>query len=201
MPKVLGASTIIVGVTGCVIAAPSETKVEYSGDELEERILSTEGLVYISLLFGAFIVSVSTMMTFERMYPTAHVLSAQQPSSSHAQPNERLRLAPPWLEQRMGILYPLSLGLDEGAYKTGIKTAPGHASYRPISPCPVPSHNITPTPSHPIPSHPIPSPIPSHPTATPFYTIPAHSISPIPSFSQAATALRLYTRCYLLLRH
>ena len=42
----------VTSLTGCVIAAPSDTKTEYTGEEIVERVSGVTSLLYVVVLFG-----------------------------------------------------------------------------------------------------------------------------------------------------
>lgn len=73
-PKVVGALTIVVGVATCVVATPSDSLLEYNGAEMEARLLSTVGSIYVALLLLALTGTTGAMVLFEMRYPTEEVM-------------------------------------------------------------------------------------------------------------------------------
>ena len=166
--KMAGGVMVVLGVTLSIIAAPSDTKTNYSGDEIADRFASASA--YVVLLFGALACSALVMTLFERRYPTSDSLAARHAAAASLKndpeqgrsapaadkPPAELRLAPPHLERWMGILYPLSLGLDEvssqpdggggtpyAAVHNPRSLVPAHLSYLPCPPSPQGSAQLT----------------------------------------------------------
>lgn len=130
--KALGSIVILVGVILCIHAAPSlrdndrannddeENEVEKDDQaltptevlELSKRLI---GAVYVSLLMFCVISSIVTINWYEMTYP----LTAVSDELSRAK-------APPrWLDRVMSLVYPVSLGIDEGIAHLTMKASVG----------------------------------------------------------------------------
>uniref|UniRef100_A0A7S4F4V2 Magnesium transporter n=1 Tax=Chrysotila carterae TaxID=13221 RepID=A0A7S4F4V2_CHRCT len=99
-PRVIGALIILIGATCCAVSTPVDIETVFSPDEIAELFQRPEGITYICILFGLVLASVASILIFERHYPNSHDGSNLQP--------------PIWLAHVMAILYPASLGMDEG---------------------------------------------------------------------------------------
>lgn len=135
-PKIAGSTLILLGVILCVIAAPSDPKTDFSADDIEDLAAEPAGAIYVVLLISAVLSSVVAILVYEYKYPISHtpvaVISGGNSgdtapgdsdvqaatSGDHQLPaasaGREARNPPRWLDRVMGLVYPGSLGLDEG---------------------------------------------------------------------------------------
>lgn len=102
--KICGAIVILTGVVMCVVAQPSEVETSFTPADIEALILRPEGGSYLVSLALSVALSVAGISWFERMYPIGE---ANRP--------------PAWLDYSMALIYPGSLGLDEGIAHLSMK--------------------------------------------------------------------------------
>lgn len=105
-PRVIGALVILVGVTCTAISTPSDIETEFGPADLEELFHRPASVAFISGLIVATLICVMLIIVYERKYP-------QGPN--HPKP-------PPALDEAMGVLYPMSLGMDEGIALTMMRS-------------------------------------------------------------------------------
>ena len=142
LQKVSGALLILGGVGASIMATPDNTQVRFSAADLELLAKRPQGLAYLVFLFGSLIATATAIIVFETRYPPqpardekAHEDAAEQepefevslddnaplPASKKGKDGvvvpsteEEARVPPQWLHRVMSVIYPLSLGLDEG---------------------------------------------------------------------------------------
>lgn len=103
-PNIGGALVILVGVVMCFLATPEQTTTIFLPADIL-RLCSVSGVLYLVILAIIVVVSVVAIAWFEKKYP--------QPKGVHA---EEVPVAQPpvWLNRLMSLVYPGSLGVDEG---------------------------------------------------------------------------------------
>jgi len=128
--KLSGAVVMIGGVAMSVNAAP-DAQTEFSGQEIDARASSFKGAFWLIFLTLMLFASIAAMVMFERQYPAA--LSVSPAEAGHHSPRTpRLPVVDshspsPYLPSRrlnncMAVVYPVSLGLDEGWAQLSLRT-------------------------------------------------------------------------------
>lgn len=118
--KLCGALVMIGGVAMAVNAAPPEAKTEFSGRDIDARIVSAEGMTWVILLFVSLGVTIFAMLQFERKYPAAQ--SVAPSNDSHPRLPRAVQVdprAPPPprpsknLNNLMAVVYPMSVSSEQ----------------------------------------------------------------------------------------
>jgi len=143
-PKVAGAGIILVGVCMCVIGAATNVQTEFTPSDVEWRVAQPVGGIYVVFLCGALFASVVAILMFETSYPNvkhpvvpadgsaeAVKLSPKEIQESDKNPDvlqapevhAEVRPPPLHLNAIMAVVYPASLGLDEGVCHLTMKSA------------------------------------------------------------------------------
>jgi hypothetical protein len=120
-PKVVGSIVILGGVVASIVATPRGVDTEFTPKDVEDLVARPIGAIYCALLFFSVLASVALITWYEKAYPllppehsedsgkdTDTILS---PASPPASPPV---LPPVWLDRVMTVVYPGSLGMDEG---------------------------------------------------------------------------------------
>lgn len=135
-PKVCGALAILLGAVICVLGTPlAAADIQWSADEFTTGLVQPAALTWAILLFGAVLLSIPTIICYERTYARPYLQTdgsaaraaaagvagavaapdggeatgAKVVSSSADKP-----MAPASLDRLMLLVYACSLGLDEG---------------------------------------------------------------------------------------
>jgi len=101
--KLIGATIIFVGAVLSLAGSPSETDALYTPAEMERFVYDGGGIYFLGM-FTLLFVCVLAILWYERQPPARHEMR-------------------PRLHAFMGILYPASLGLDEGIAHLAMRAA------------------------------------------------------------------------------
>lgn len=138
-PKVLGALTILGGVACVAIGTPVDQKNDFTPEDIEALFKRPAGAVYCICLVSFVILTIIAMFINERMYPLTELeastasgeadaeAAAPEPAAGAAIGEGAARSttggAPAWLAMIMAIVYPASLGADEGICQLNMQAA------------------------------------------------------------------------------
>ena len=117
--KIAGALIILFGVVICVVVTPEDAQTTFSAVDVENLLRRPQGFVVVATMFSGLISTALAIIYFECRYPAEDVLrqlrqeDVSTPESLTAMAAS-LRLAPKRLDRLMRVVYPLSLGLNEG---------------------------------------------------------------------------------------
>ena len=112
--KLSGAGLIICGVIMCIAGTPTGREAPtYTPSDVEALASRPAGLLYALALVLAVLASVAAISWYERAYPLAGV-----GGDAPAPPPP-----PRWLDRAMSVVYPGSLGLDEGVAHLTMKAS------------------------------------------------------------------------------
>jgi NADH:ubiquinone oxidoreductase subunit 6 (subunit J) len=117
--KVLGAVVILGGVIACIVASPRGVEVEFTPTDVEKLAARPIGAIYCVVLFGGVLASVATIIWYEKTYPLSPRVATEggnniQSESEVTSLSVPISSPPLWLDRVMSVLYPGSLGMDEG---------------------------------------------------------------------------------------
>lgn len=114
-PRVMGAVLILCGAVLCVAGTPITVETDFTPRDVAELTLRATGASYLSVLFGIVCLSVLSIKWFEFHYPSRITDDAAvQPCETGESDKLLVEAVPSWLDTSMGIVYPGSLGVDEG---------------------------------------------------------------------------------------
>jgi len=123
--KVLGVAVIMIGVSLIGFGTPKDIPTKYSKHEIVSYVNSTVGLAYLGILIALVTISLVVIGMFEHCYPlrmddvqeeSFAILILKRPTQTVLQNDEAVSpgASPSWLNNVMGVVYPGSLGVDEG---------------------------------------------------------------------------------------
>jgi len=103
-------------------------KTEFTPSDIEWLASQPGGAIYLPLLLAMVIASVVGIVLYERKYPAlpATTDTVQTSDDAHSEPSAlppAQSRPPPMLDRFMSLVYPLSLGLDEGICHLTMKSA------------------------------------------------------------------------------
>eukprot|EP00966_Prymnesium_polylepis_P234137 5415653-Prymnesium_polylepis.1 len=124
LAKKAGAGVVLLGCAICAVGAPTDSKTEFTSDEVADLFSNTVGAAWFIGLGVTVVSSVIAICVFEQRYPTGDLLAAAQSAGATTNP----RLAPRWLEMVMSFVYPASLGLDEAIVHICLRAGNGMSS-------------------------------------------------------------------------
>ena len=120
-PKIVGAVVILLGAVICVIGTPLTVRdVQWSAPEFTAALGTPSPLTWTILLAGMVLLSVPTILWYERRYARplmphdAAADSGLEPKDAAGTAGAGKPAAPPRLDLLMLLVYGGSLGLDEG---------------------------------------------------------------------------------------
>lgn len=121
-PKVSGALVILAGAVVCVLGTPlGANDIQWSAEEFTTGLLQPAALTWTILLFSAVLLSIPTIVCYERTYArprlgtaTADTAQGDEKAPPDSDDQGGKPLAPARLDRWMLLVYGCSLGLDEG---------------------------------------------------------------------------------------
>jgi hypothetical protein len=149
-PRIAGSVVILIGVVLCVAGTPNDIDTTFSPQDITNLITSVTGALYVTVLAVFVVSSVAAIMWYESLHkpcdcsiesggqaevvlsPHTMIPLHDSDSSLHAPPPNLVpvvaegRAEPPageWLDGLMGVVYPGSLGVDEGIAHLAMKAS------------------------------------------------------------------------------
>lgn len=116
--KTAGSILILLGVCCIVAGAPTGAPTEFTPEDVGALLRAPAGGGYIAALCSSVVLSVLAILAYEHRYPCDRGSGPGPPSTD----SKATRAAPPaWLDRAMSVVYPASLGMDEGIAHLAMK--------------------------------------------------------------------------------